>query len=169
MVTAPKPIREPKAPGATVERFREGEPRTDGKFTKGNGGKPRGARHKGLIALDAIGQEGAEAVIRKLRRMATTGKGDARAAEILLRRFWPEQNGRTVPTKMPRVTNGAEAVKAITHVLKEVADGELSLEEGQGYVIMLEAAKRGFDDSAYEEKVRQLEEAQRLRESDNPP
>jgi hypothetical protein len=46
-----------------------------------------------------IGAEGAEAALRKVVEAA--GSGDIRAADILLRRLWPERKGRPVALDLP--------------------------------------------------------------------
>jgi hypothetical protein len=45
-------------------------------------GRPKGARHAALAALDAIGAQGAEAVLRAVVKAAR--EGDMRAADIRL-------------------------------------------------------------------------------------
>ena len=60
-----------------------------GRFAAGQSGnakgKPRGSRHVALVALDAIGAEGAEDVMRAVVDAAR--HGDMRAADLLLRRL----------------------------------------------------------------------------------
>src|ERR1035437_3151830 len=69
-------------------------------------GKPPGARHAALVALDAIGAEGAEAVLRSVLQAAQGG--DVRAADILLRRLWPERKGRPVVLDLPTMKSAAD-------------------------------------------------------------
>ena len=75
-----------------------GPKQTGGRFTRGTSGnpkgRPRGSRHTALLALDAIGAEGAEDVLRSV--VVAAKGGDTRAADLILRRLWPERRGRPV-------------------------------------------------------------------------
>ena len=100
--------RETAAPGARARggRFAPGNP--------GGPGRPRGARHAALAALDAIGAEAAEDVLRAVAGAARGG--DLRAAELLLRRLWPERKGRPVEVALPEVASAADLVPALAAV-----------------------------------------------------
>ncbi len=130
-----------------------------GRFARGNPGgpgRPPGARHAALAALDAIGAEAAEAV---LRRVAEDAKGgDLRAAEILLRRLWPERKGRAVAVELPAVATGADLVPALASVVHAVGRGELTPEEGQAVAGVLETQRRAIATAELEARVAALEE-----------
>src|SRR5215471_7311069 len=74
-------------------------------------GRPKGSRHQALIALDAIGAEGAEAIMRSVVQAAQNG--DMRAAEILLRRLWQERKGRPVTLDLPPIQSAADLPVAL--------------------------------------------------------
>ena len=90
-----------------------GPQQTPGRFRKGQSGNPKGraagSRNRVLVALDAIGAEGAEALVLRKTVEAAQG-GDMRAAELLLSRVWPARKGRPValpglcPPSRPRLT-----------------------------------------------------------------
>ena len=44
-----------------------------GRFVAGNPGRPRGSKHAALVALDAIGQDGAEDVLNAVIEAAKAG------------------------------------------------------------------------------------------------
>jgi hypothetical protein len=77
-----------------------------------------------LIALDAIGAEGAEAIMRSVVQAAQNG--DLRAAEIILRRLWPERKGRPIMVDIPPIRSAADLPIAVGAVTEAVAAGELS-------------------------------------------
>ncbi|WP_043358796.1 DUF5681 domain-containing protein [Belnapia sp. F-4-1] len=118
-------------------------------------GRPRGARHKALIALDAIGAEGAEAVLRKVVEDAKGG--DMRAAEILLRRVWPERKGRLVEFALPLVVSAADTVKAAAAIVSAVAGGELTPDEAQAVASVVEIQRRAIDTAELAERIAALE------------
>ena len=77
-------------------------------------GKPPGARHAALVALDAIGA-GAGAEIMAAVVAAAKG-GDMRAADILLRRLWPERRGRPVQMHLPPIAVPGDIVHPPDHL-----------------------------------------------------
>ena len=52
-------------------------------------GRPKGTRHAALLALDAIGAEASKEILTAV--VGAAKGGDMRAADILLRRLWPER------------------------------------------------------------------------------
>jgi thioredoxin-like negative regulator of GroEL len=109
----------------------------DGKFAPGNPGRPKGAKHEALKLLDQIGTDNAEAVMRKVCEKAMAG--DMKAAELVLRRLWPERKGRPVQFDLGALATAQDCVEASATVLREVAAGHLSPEEGGALAALLEA------------------------------
>ena len=127
------------------------------KGTSGNpAGRPPGARHEALKALDAIGSEGAAEVMKKVVEAAKGG--DMRAADILLRRLWPERKGRPVTLDMPDAIDAASVAAALSSVSGAVAAGDLSPEEGQTVAAILEAQRRAIETADLEARIAALEE-----------
>jgi hypothetical protein len=132
---------------------------SDGRFAPGcraGPGRPRGTRHAALAALDAIGAEAAEAVLRRVVEDAKAG--DLRAAEILLRRLWPERRGRPVEVGMPPVASAADLVPALATVAAAMARGEITPEEAQAVAGVLEAQRRAIETTELEQRIATLEE-----------
>lgn len=136
---------EPKQGGGRFEPGQSGNP----------AGKPRGTRHKALIALDAIGAAGAEDVLRKVVEDAKAG--DIRAAEILLRRVWPERKGRLVEFDLPPIAGAADAVKAVAAIVDAVATGELTPDEAQAVASVVEIQRRAIETAELAERIAALE------------
>ena len=118
-------------------------------------GRPRGTRHRALVALDAIGAEGAEDVLRKVVEDAKGG--DMRAAEILLRRVWPERKGRLVEFDLPPVVTVADAVQASAAIVAAVATGEITPDEAQAVASVVEIQRRAIETAELAERIAALE------------
>ncbi|MBL6082094.1 hypothetical protein JMJ56_29385 [Belnapia sp. T18] len=136
---------EPKQRGRPFEPGQSGNP----------AGKPRGTRHKALIALDAIGAEGAEDVLRKVVEDAKAG--DMRAAEILLRRVWPERKGRLVEFQLPPIATAADTAKAAAAIVEAVATGDLTPDEAQAVAGVVEVQRRAIETAELAERIAALE------------
>ncbi|SDD94048.1 DUF5681 domain-containing protein [Belnapia rosea] len=132
---------------------------TGGRFEPGQSGnpsgRPRGTRHKALLALNAIGAEGAEAVLRKVVEDAQAG--DMRAAEILLRRVWPERKGRLVEFDLPPIAGATDAVKAAAAIVEAVASGDLTPDEAQAVAGVVEIQRRAIETAELAERIAALE------------
>jgi Family of unknown function (DUF5681) len=118
-------------------------------------GRPKGSRHQALVALDAIGAEGAEAVLRSVVEAATGG--DMRAADILLRRLWPERKGRHVAVELPPLDGARGVAAALGAVAEAVAAGEVTPEEGQAVAAVLETQRRAIETAELEARIAALE------------
>jgi hypothetical protein len=111
-----------------------------------------------LLALDAIGAEGAADVLRKVVESAK--EGDMRAAEILVKRVWPERKGRPINVTLPPMETAADLVKAIGAVVSAVAAGDISPDEGQALSSMIETHRRAIETEDLERRLAAIEAAQ---------
>jgi hypothetical protein len=118
-------------------------------------GKPKGARHAALMALDAIGAEGAADVMRAVVDAAKAG--DMTAANILLRRLWPERKGRPVAVALPPILDATGLLAALAAITAAVGDGELSPEEGQAMATILETQRRAIETIELDQRITALE------------
>ena len=105
-------------------------------------GRPPGSRHVALVALDAIGEDNAKAI---LEAAVTAAKaGDMRATEVILSRVWPARKSRPVVLTLPAVTDAASAVAALGAITAAAADGVITLDEAQGLAALIETARRAI-------------------------
>jgi hypothetical protein len=118
-------------------------------------GKPRGARHAALVALDAIGEQGATDALHAV--VGAAACGDLRAAEILLSRVWPVRKGRPVVLDLPTMKSAADLPTALAAVTEAVAAGDLTPDEGQAVAAVLEAQRRAIATAELEARVAALE------------
>jgi len=117
-------------------------------------GRPRGSRNAAVAALEAIGQANAEAVVRKL--VETALGGDVQALKALADRLWPVRKGSPVTFDLPEGDN-AGAATTIDALLRQVAGGHLSPEEGAAVVALVEARRRAFESDEFAERLATLE------------
>jgi hypothetical protein len=67
-----------------------------------------------------------------------------RAADLLLRRLWPERKGRPVRLELPPVRVAADLASALGRVVEAVGAGELTPEESQALAALLDSQRRAI-------------------------
>lgn len=95
-----------------------------GKFAKGNPGRPAGARHKYVVALNNLLDGEAEKLGRKAIELALDG--DTVALRLCLERIAPVRKDSPVKFALPTVSCAKEAAKAAGEVLQAVSAGVLT-------------------------------------------
>jgi hypothetical protein len=138
--------------GNTTELGRK----TDGKFAKGNPGRPRGARHKTTLAIQALLDGEGEALTRKAVEMAL--EGDGTALRLCLERIVPPRKDAPVRFDIPRMKSARDAVKAAGAVIDAVASGDLTPTEGAHVMALVDGFRRTLETSDLEARVLALEE-----------
>ena len=119
-------------------------------------GKPPGARHAALVALDAIGAEAGTEIMAAV--VAAAKNGDVRAADILLARLWPTRRGRPVLVDLPPMSSAADLPAAVGAIAEAVARADLTPEEGQSIAAVLELQRRAFETADHELRICALEQ-----------
>jgi hypothetical protein len=118
-------------------------------------GRPAGARHETLRLLDAIGREAASDVLKRVVELAKGG--DIRAADILLRRVWPEGKGRPLDLDLPAVKSAADIVQALGTITAATAAGTITVDEAQAFAGVLEQQRRSIELVEMETRIAALE------------
>ena len=138
----------------------EREPPRDTRFQPGQSGNPAGrragSRSKVCLALDALGEGEAEAIVKAMIENAKNG--DGQAGRTILERVWPPRKGARLQFDLPEVTKADELPGAIAAVNRQVAEGEISPDEGTLIVGLLEAQRRAIETSELANRVAALEE-----------
>ena len=91
--------------------------------------------------------------------VAAAKGGDMRAADILLRRLWPERKGRPVQMDLPAIMAPSDIVAALGAVADAVAAGELSPEEGAAVAGILDAQRRAVETVEILARIAALEQS----------
>ena len=128
------------------------------RFAKGNPpgpGRPPGSRNKSALWFDALADEGTEDLIRVVAEKA--GKGNMRAASIVLARTWPRRRGRPVTLDLPAVDTAGGLVQAQAAVIAAMARGELTPDEAAAVASVLETQRRALETHDHERRLAALE------------
>src|SRR5205823_13869149 len=125
-------------------------------FERGNPGRPKGARHKSTLAIEALLEGEAEGIGRKCIEMALAGDGTA--LRLAMERVCPARRAR-VQFEMPAVEIITDLPKAVGAIIAAVADGTLSPEEGSAMGSAISLQCRVPELSELEQRIAALEEA----------
>lgn len=132
--------------------------KTDGTFTQGNPGKPRGARHRATQAALALIDGEGEALTRKAIDMALAG--DTVALRLCLERLAPPRKDAPVRFDLPPMQGAENAAAAMGAILASVASGELTPSEATGIAGLVEAYRKALETTELETRIKALEERQ---------
>ncbi len=141
-------------------RMTEFDPPKVTRFKPGKSGNPNGrragSRSKVCLALDALGEGEAEEIVKAMIENAKNG--DGQAGRTILERVWPPRKGARLQFDLPDVTKADDLPGAIAAINRQVADGEISPEEGTSIVGLLDAQRRAIETSELADRVAALEE-----------
>lgn len=118
-------------------------------------GRPKGSKNAALVALDALGTDAAQDLLKSVIEKAK--EGDMQAARIILDRVWPASKGRHVTFTMPKVSSAEDVARAVGGILEAVAGGLLTIEEGQGLAAILESQRKALELGELEARITELE------------
>src|SRR3954471_3120946 len=93
----------------------DNDPLNEHRFKPGQSGnpngRPTGSRSKVLVALDALGEGEAEAIVKAMIEKAKAGA--PLAGRTILERVWPPRKGARVTFGLPEVKTPADLVDAV--------------------------------------------------------
>lgn len=137
--------------------MRKNVKKTRGKpFEPGNPGRPKGARNKTTLAVEALLDGEAEKLARKAVEMALNG--DTTAMRLCLERICPPRRERSIAFPTPTVVNPQDTVQAIGTVIAAVTTGEITPSEGQAVASLLDTQRKIIESSEIEQRLRSLEQ-----------
>ena len=154
MLSKPTPSINGRIPGSEARRD------VATRFQPGNKlgrGRPKGARNKTTLAVEALLDGEAEAISRKAIAMAKDG--DMTAIRLCMDRIVPPRKDRPIPFPMPKMETAADAVKASASVIAAVAEGDLTPSEAAELTTMVEAFARTIEVADLETRLIALEVA----------
>src|SRR5688572_5804212 len=107
----------------------------DGRFGAGNPGKPRGARRRVTVAMDAILERSAEEMTNRLVELAL--KGEFAALKFALARLAPPCRDTPVRFDLPPIDGADDTQRASSAILAAIAAGDLTPNEARSVMAML--------------------------------
>jgi hypothetical protein len=137
------------------------KPYTDGrgKFRPGNPGRPKGARHKTTLAIEALLEGQAEKLTEKAIQMALGG--DVTAMRLCLDRLAPPPKDRPIQIAMPRLA-GLQDMTIMTiataAVVDAVTSGTITPSEGEAIAKLIEVHRRAVELVDIEARLARLEQ-----------
>ena len=129
--------------------------KTDGTFSAGNSGRPKGARNRTTQAALALLEGEGEAITRKAVAMALAG--DASALRLCLERIAPPRKDAPVSFTVPKMQTASDAAAAAGAVLESVGQGDLTPIEGAHVMGLIESFRRTLETSDLETRLAALE------------
>ena len=120
-------------------------------------GRPKGARNKTTLAIEALLEGEAEELTRKAIEMAKAGDGPA--LRMCLDRLAPPRKDAPVCFELPSIKTIADAVEASSALLSAVAGGDVTPDEGSRIMSLLTSHKVLVETGEFERRLEILEAA----------
>ena len=134
-----------------------------GGFKKGQSGnpagRPKGARNRTTLALEALLEGEAEAITRKAIELAQDG--DTVALRLCMDRLLPVRKDRPVRFELPAIETVEDLPKATHALLQAVAAGDLTPSEAADVGRAVDAHVKALEVTDLHERMRRIEEASR--------
>lgn len=127
----------------------------DGTFATGNPGRPKGARHKVTLAVEAMLEGQKEALTQAAIDKAL--EGDVTALRICLDRIAPARKDAPVSFELPDIKTAADAADAARSILAAVAEGEITPLEAATVMGVIEQFRRALETTELETRIAALE------------
>lgn len=118
-------------------------------------GRPKGARNRTTLAMQALLEGEAEALTRKAIEMAQ--EGDAVAMRMCLDRLLPVRKDRHVSFDLPTIETTADIPKATAALLHAVSSGEITPSEAADIGRAVEAHAKTIEVRDLQDRIERLE------------
>ena len=128
---------------------------TDGKFSNGNVGRPKGSRNKTTIAIESLLEGQAEALTQTAISKAL--EGDSIALRLCMDRIAPPMKDKPVVFPLAKMRDALDASKAAGSVLSGVSDGTLTPIEGTRVMALIDSYRRTLELTDIEQRLLALE------------
>jgi hypothetical protein len=131
-----------------------------GRFQKGQSGnpagKPKGARHKTTLAIQALLDGEAENITRKAIEAAMAG--DMAAIRLVMERVLPARKDSPVSLELSSIANIDNAVELMQAVLSAVSHGDITPLEANSLTGIIEQWRKTYETKELADRLALLEE-----------
>ena len=128
-----------------------------GRFSKGNPGKPKGARSQTTLAIEQLLGKEATRLTRKAIKAALAG--DSAALRLCMERIAPVRKGRVVTVEnFPKVSSAADVPGALSALLQAVAKGDLTTDEADAIAALCSRYVGAVEAVEHDARLKALEE-----------
>jgi hypothetical protein len=128
---------------------------TDGKFSNGNVGRPKGSRNKATVAIEGLLEGQAEALTQTAISKALGG--DSIALRLCMDRIAPPMKDKPIVFALPQMLDAMDASKAAGSVLSAVSDGTITPIEGTRVMGLIDSYRRTLELTEIEQRLQVLE------------
>jgi hypothetical protein len=136
---------------------RNNAPKTRGRpFQPGNPGRPKGARHRVTLAVEALLEGQHEALTQKAIEKAL--EGDTVALRLCLDRIAPPRRDAPISFELPPIVTIQDAVTASAQIIAAVAAGEISPDEAGRVIALLAGHRQLIETVELEARIAALEQ-----------
>jgi hypothetical protein len=143
-----------------MEPVRKNAGNTRGKpFAPGNRGKPKGARHKVTLAIEALLDGEASVLTRKAIDLAKAG--DMQALKLCMDRLAPPRKDRSIAFELPPIETVDDLPKATRAIMDAVSVGDITPSEAAELGKLVDAHVRAIEVSDINKRLAALEEMKR--------
>lgn len=143
---------DPRKNAGDTQRHTVGRP-----FEPGNSGRPRGARNRTTIAIEALLDGEAEGLTRKAIELGL--KGDINALRLCLSTLCPPRRDHHVEFELPALNGAADAPAATAAIVQAVSLGELTPSEAESIAKLIEVHLQAVNAADLDHRIKQLEAA----------
>ena len=119
-------------------------------------GRPAGSRNKVRLAAQELLSEYSEPIVKKW--FAMVGQGNSTALRLAIERILPTR--KTVHFRLPKIQSLADLRAAGQAVLQALAKGQLTAEEGDAILKMLNSYRELLESTDLEPRLQALERRQ---------
>jgi len=131
-----------------------------GRFAAGSSGnpagRPRGSSNRATVLAQSLLDADAEAIVRKVVRLAK--EGDPVALRLCIERIMPRRE-RSLSIDMRRIERAHDLVAAVSDVIAAAAAGELTLPEAREFLALLESQRKALETADLAVRIEALEVA----------
>ena len=129
---------------------------TDGTFSNGITGRPKGARNLKTVAIESLLDVEAEALTQTTISKAL--KSDTVALRLCMDRIMPQRRDNYINLDLPKISEPKDLIEAASCVINSVQTGNLTPTDGSKVMSLLESCQKVFETVELVERLDLLEE-----------